>query len=157
MFKAKDTSHINWNEYFNYDPKTGELSYKSTGKVIIMANDQGYRRVSLGHNKHYRQHRVIWEMHWGAIPEGWFIDHVNADVSDNRLQNLRLVTHGWNMANKRKKPNQCGYGIEYDQDRGFWLLTLHVNEFGGGHAERHTCLQDAIDHAVEFFQLGKAA
>ena len=38
-------------------------------------------------------HRIIYETFVGPIPDGMEIDHINAIRDDNRLENLRLVTH----------------------------------------------------------------
>ena len=48
-------------------------------------------------------HREIWEHHYGSIPKGMEIDHINGDRLDNQLHNLRLCTRSQNMANQRKK------------------------------------------------------
>jgi hypothetical protein len=39
-----------------------------------------------------RIHRVVWETFKGPIPEGFVVDHINDDKSDNRLENLQLLT-----------------------------------------------------------------
>lgn len=48
-------------------------------------------------------HRVIWEMHNGPIQSGMYIDHINGDSLDNRLENLRLASNAQNQQNSRKK------------------------------------------------------
>lgn len=48
----------------------------------------------------YKAHRVAWLIFHGAWPEGE-IDHINGDPSDNRLENLRDVTHRTNTENLR--------------------------------------------------------
>lgn len=52
----------------------------------------GYRVVSVN-KKLQLAHRVIWIMHFGSIPAGMEVDHINHVKSDNRITNLRLVTH----------------------------------------------------------------
>lgn len=39
----------------------------------------------------YRAHRVIYEMFFGAIPEGLHVDHIDGDTFNNKISNLRLV------------------------------------------------------------------
>lgn len=37
------------------------------------------------------EHRVVWEEHFGAIPDGFHVHHKNHDRSDNRPENLEVV------------------------------------------------------------------
>ena len=63
--------------------------------------------------KKYSIHRVIWELHNGSIPVGYFIDHINRDKYDNRIENLRLATPSQNNANAaRGKMRNC-YWVEH--------------------------------------------
>lgn len=52
---------------------------------------QGIRRV----------HRVLWETAHGPIPQGLEVDHINLDKSDNRIENLRLLSHRDNIGAAR--------------------------------------------------------
>ena len=61
-------------------------------------NTQGYASF-MYQGKNYLAHRVIWEMHNGKIPKGMQIDHINRNRLDNRIENLRLVTHQQNCWN----------------------------------------------------------
>ena len=44
-------------------------------------------------------HRIVYETFKGEIPSGYEIDHINANRSDNKLENLKCVTHKENMNN----------------------------------------------------------
>ena len=44
-------------------------------------------------------HRLVYETFVGEIPSGYEIDHINTIRNDNRLGNLRSVTHLDNMRN----------------------------------------------------------
>lgn len=45
--------------------------------------------------------RVVWLMHTGRWPDGE-IDHINGVRDDNRIENLRDVTHQTNAENRRR-------------------------------------------------------
>lgn len=68
---------------------------KPTGKDYI-ANRLVLKN---GQKRWFFRHRVIWYYFNGEIPEGMEIDHINGNKQDNRLSNLRCVTHSENMNN----------------------------------------------------------
>lgn len=71
-------------------------------------NNDGYLRIRCVVNNKLLQkmvHRIIYETFIGEIPNGYEIDHINAIKSDNRLENLRVVTHERNMNNPLTKRN----------------------------------------------------
>lgn len=89
------------------------IVHPDTGTIDrVMPN--GVVRVNVGsdHGKGYlhlkvngvlkKAHRVIWEHVNGVIPTGYEVDHVNGVRSDNRIVNLRLVTHKQNMENRHR-------------------------------------------------------
>lgn len=90
---------LNYSELFEYDD--GLLISKKTGKIYCNLDRDGYIRVRIA-GKEYRAHRLIWEMHYGAIPDGMLVDHIDRDVFNNRIENLRLATRQQNNANKGK-------------------------------------------------------
>ena len=52
-----------------------------------------------------RGHRLVWETFNGKIPTNLELDHIDGNKHNNKLSNLRLVTHSENMiaAFQRKK------------------------------------------------------
>lgn len=51
--------------------------------------------------KKYKAHRLIWLLHYGAWPKQ-FIDHIDGNGLNNRVENLRDVSHTENQQNSRK-------------------------------------------------------
>lgn len=50
----------------------------------------------------YPIHRVIWMLHNGEIPDGYVIDHIDGDVRNNLISNLRATTCKTNTQNRAK-------------------------------------------------------
>ena len=81
------------------------LNYRNTGKEKILKPckiNNGYLLVALcknGKSKHYLVHRLVAE-HFITNPDNKScIDHINTDRTDNRVCNLRWVTHKENINN----------------------------------------------------------
>ena len=116
---------INWNRIFEY--RDGNLYWKvsagkrKAGSRAGNVGGKGYRRVGYNY-KLYPEHRVIWELHNGSIPDGLEIDHINRVRSDNRIENLRLAT---SQENKR---NTSSNGFHYEKVRGKFLASINVGD-----------------------------
>ena len=81
---------MNWLDYFTHEK--GVLYWiKRHGNRAGCYDSKGYRVVRL-HGKSYKEHRIIWEMLKGKIPKNLTIDHINEKRSDNRIENLQLIT-----------------------------------------------------------------
>lgn len=123
FLKPKNDSH--WHKAFKYEPATGHLINRSRriksreGAVSGWVHVDGYVQVYAFGGGHLA-HRVIWEMVNGPIPDGMEIDHINGRRTDNRLQNLRVVTRSDNMRNqKRRRDNKTGYiGVTWEKRLG---------------------------------------
>ena len=58
-----------------------------------------YWRIGIN-KKYYGLHRIIWMWHYGDIPKGMHIDHLDGNPSNNFIENLRCCTPQENEWNK---------------------------------------------------------
>lgn len=117
---------MNWHELFEY--KEGNLYWieckkrGASGNVIAGTLNNGYVRVNIAGLGRFYCHRIIWEMHHGAITDGMMIDHINHDRSDNSLHNLRIVSSKGNQRNKPmvKTNNSGAMGVTWHKANKKW-------------------------------------
>jgi HNH endonuclease len=120
--------------YFRYDEASGRLinlvsrtNRKSGAFADSSVLSCGYRTVYVSHS-HYYAHRVVWALHYGDTL--LFIDHINGDFSDNRIDNLRECTHEMNSCNRKlASHNTTGTtGVHKRLDSGKYRVYLSVNK-----------------------------
>lgn len=119
---------MNWGDIFEY--KEGVLLRKvrvancsNVGEVAGRIDAFGYVVVKFK-QKAYRGHRIVWEMFNGEIPKGMQIDHINQNRSDNRIENLRIVTNQQNSKNRSMSSrNKSGVnGVGWCKREGKWIV-----------------------------------
>ena len=83
-------------------------TYKEAGTIN---SSGGYRRIMVD-KKHHLTHRLVYLMHHGHLPK--FLDHINNNRLDNRIENLREVTRTQNNLNQNlRKDNSSGHSGIY--------------------------------------------
>lgn len=94
-------------EILHYDESTGEFTWLSksskyrkdmVGKQAGSPGANGRVKIKIS-GKPYQAHRLAWLYVYGVMPEK-SIDHINRIHTDNRIANLRLVTHAENCQNR---------------------------------------------------------
>lgn len=84
---------------YAYDDKNGGFITKRKKKAGKVATN-GYRTISLqrdGTIYTFCEHRCVWVWFNGEIPEGMNINHLDFDRSNNRIENLEVVTQQENL------------------------------------------------------------
>ena len=121
-------------ELFDYDATNGSLSWKKPGRGrrpnLIAGNKQknGYSKTWVD-GSYFYNHRIIWLWVTGSWPKQ-DIDHINCDPSDNRFENLRVVSCSTNHENLRSPcvGNTSGYlGVSWDSYNQIFKAQIKAN------------------------------
>ena len=100
--------------------KERKVKYKTTGTRVLKArilkpkmDKYGYLVVNLSKNnsvKTMKVHRLVYMSFNGPIPECMQVNHINENKTDNRLENLNLMTASentnWGSRNERAGKSQ---------------------------------------------------
>lgn len=98
-------------DHYIYDYVTGEIISKCLMRPIKRKHKDGYIEFpNANYNgKKTRGHRILYCKYNGIdykqLPRHIQIDHINGIKDDNRIFNLRLVTHKMNCGNRGKQNN----------------------------------------------------
>jgi hypothetical protein len=80
---------------------------KRKEKVLTPGISQGHAVYTLSKDnvhKTFGLHVLVWLAFVGPIPEGCIVHHVNENPSDNRIENLMLVSKDEHMKTHKAKP-----------------------------------------------------
>lgn len=125
-------------ELLHYNPETGVFTRAKDvrggfkkGDVVGHEVGAGYLRVVIDNGRYYL-HRLAWLYIHGEMPNGE-IDHKNRIKTDNRIDNLRVVSKSHNQQNKG------GLGVQWHKAGSKWRAYIKVD---GKH--RHIGLYDCL-------------
>lgn len=149
-------------QLLDYDPETGALTWRErgvewfkdgkrqkardfaarwnsayAGKPALNARGSGYLCGTLL-GRRASAHRVIWKLVTGSDAD--VIDHMNGDGTDNRLMNLRNVSHTLNMRNTKARPNNTSGIVGVERHR----KTRWVAKISNAHLGVFDCIGQAI-------------
>jgi hypothetical protein len=114
---------------FNY--KEGNLYWKIRKARCVQIGDiaghkckDGYYSVAINHP--FLLHRIIFLWHYGYVPK--FIDHIDKNRGNNKIENLRPATSYQNVWNRTSAKNSSSKYLGVRLDRGkYWRVQIHIN------------------------------
>ena len=133
----------------DYDPITGEITRKSTGKRTGSINSRGYIVVNLK-GRSYQAHRLAVALMTGKWPKrGQVVDHRNHNRSDNSWLNLRELSQAENLLNRQLGSNNKSgaRGVCLSKATGKWEAGLKRFRL-----KYHLGLFDTVEEASEAYQ-----
>ncbi len=118
---------------FDYDRDSGIVKRKATGGLGSKTRNHRCSYITFkihidGKKKNVFAHRIAWVLHYGEWPKGQ-IDHIDGNGLNNRLVNLRDVSHAENQRNQKlHSRNKSGYrGVSLDRKTGKWQAHIWAN------------------------------
>ena len=132
-------------EFLDYNPETGEFRWKYRDRkwfpsdrswkmwntryanTTTGVNSNGYLIIGI-FDKSYYAHRLAWLHYYGEWPKSE-IDHRNQVKIDNRIENLRDITHPQNLMNGAKQVwGKSEYrGVVWSKKGNKWQAQIKAN------------------------------
>jgi hypothetical protein len=117
-------------QLLHYNPDTGKFTRltkwgsQQIGDEPGSISKFGYRYIGVD-GKGYTAYRLAWLYMYGDFPVG-DIDHINRDPTDDRIANLRSVSHSTNLHNSsHRNPSSKIKGV-YRTKENHWQASIKV-------------------------------
>jgi hypothetical protein len=115
-----------------FEYQSGKLFYKKRegcmkkGSEVGTKNADGYIKTLIN-RKPYLAHRIIFMMHHGYLPK--YLDHIDGNPGNNKIENLRPVTYSQNNLNRGKqKRNTSGFkGVTWVKTENRYSARIAIN------------------------------
>lgn len=93
------------------------LGWDGNPRILAASpNDCGYLKVGLGRSMQVYVHRVVIASFVGPAPDDgdtWTVDHIDFDIRNNRLSNLRWLTLEENSARHSPEDLEAWWGKQH--------------------------------------------
>lgn len=145
----------------DYNPETGIFKWKkrddvpqkwntrNSGNITGWNHSNGYLQTCINYKKYYL-HRLAWFYVNGVWPDE--IDHIDRDKKNNKISNLRVVTHRDNCANRTQRKNPTGYkGVIFSKRDKSWAAKITING-----VLKHIGTFKSVEDAATAYNLTKA-
>jgi hypothetical protein len=106
---------------YTYDKESGKI-FGVRGKEINNLRNDGYIQICFKKNgsNSLLGHHFAWYMTYGNV-DFERLDHENRIKNDNRISNLRILTHSENISNNDAK------GYSWVKSRNKWFARIYID------------------------------
>lgn len=103
---------------------------EAEGKIFKAKAISSYLHIWIPKERvYYPLHHWVWEQHYGDIPTGYHIHHINGNRLDNRIENLQLMlARDHLLLHSKGKPPDSALYFYFLQERGLWKEFLKFRE-----------------------------
>ena len=150
MTDTRTTEAQNIIEAISYEPFSGTFTWRvdrpeshykrhgyylrymrdKAGKAVKFSSDScGYHQAGICGKTYQAQVIAIVAMTGGFPEKGLQVDHIDGDPTNNKYNNLRVVTASQNKRNSRKyKNNSSGLtGVCWNSSQSMWYAQVHFD------------------------------
>lgn len=120
-----------------------QLNTVKGGIMSTSKTKKGYLVIQLSYNgkrESFTVGRLVWTSFNGEIPEGMQVNHINEDKTDNRLENLNLMTGkencNWGTHNQKISTKLKGRILSEETKRK--MSESHMGEKNGMYGKKKT-------------------
>jgi len=127
----EELSQARLKELLHYAPETGVFTRlvnrggrARVGAIAGSKEAHGYWQIGVN-GKNYKAHQLAWLYTYGQFP-GEAIDHIDFDLRNNRIANLRLLSAKQHVEHRRhNKNNTSGLrGVCFCKMTGRWIAQI---------------------------------
>lgn len=165
------TKELDWkllDGYFKYDENSKsflsrKVSVRGNRDTCGSLDGSGYYQIGFNYQK-YRVHRIIWSIYYKVnLDKSLVIDHIDGNSLNNKISNLRAVSHSDNSKNKLSKPTNTGYKyINENKTKNCFQLQYRENlqqrnevfSYALAYSSRQVALDAALERRKELSKTG---
>lgn len=109
------------------------VTHEHDGKMLNQySHKYGYKTLTLRKDKKakgYSVHVLVAQAFLEHTPCGFklVVDHVNNDPTDNRVENLQIVTHRFNVYKTKEQCSSRYKGVTYNKKLKKWISRITIN------------------------------
>lgn len=154
---ASSSTGLRWISWGNKRLKVPVIELNKEAGNLRFVNGVKSSIQVMVNGRNLQAHRIIWFLTYGEVPPiDMVVDHIDGDPHNNKLENLRIVTHKTNCENLAKySNNKTGVSGVYLRNKSenfkYFVAAVHVNgevkhkhysisKYGEAEAFRLTCL-----------------
>ena len=128
----------------------------------VKPNNKGYIPIGIN-KKRYLLHRIIYKYFnedFDITDTSYnnFIDHIDIDPTNNKIENLRLATRSQNNRNQKKIENCSSKykGVCWHKYHKKWCASIHINNklkhlgYFDNEEDGYECYKKAYDELMNF-------
>lgn len=113
---CEETGNLYWSD--NFSPRARK------GQLVGSFDSDGYRRTKLN-GKSVSIHRVVWLLHNSNSPEQ--IDHIDRDVKNNKISNLRASDNTKNQQNVGLRVDNTSGQTGVNRKKDKWVARISAS------------------------------